>query len=419
MNALAISIFFILIGLVIFQTLPALAFGWSLRSSNLPKPLDDHLPKTAILLSVRGADPVLSDCIRALLAQNYPKFTLKIIVDSYEDPAWQQVNDLIQQLGTTQVQVSLLRLRHDTCSLKGSSLVQAITELDDTYGAVALVDSDVVVYPSWLRELVSPLSDERVGVTTGNRWCPQTNRWGSLVRYHWNAACAVTMYINQVPWGGSMAIKLPVLRQSRLLTTWTQSISIDAPVTQAMRELGLTVKFVPTVMMINREECDLGKCMRWLKRQFLNSWLYMSQRSLVIIETFVPPALLFLAIILSIISLAMGQLGVAIWAFGSVVSYLLATSLIVMFLEQSVQQIVQKRGEVPVRFSILGLIKIVLAIPLTHLVSARMMASAMLTHSVEWRGVTYQIQGPWDIRLSQYRPYTSTDQPAQPNTSIL
>lgn len=419
MNTLAIATFCILMGLVFFQAIPAFAFGKALRSPSVSSCPDDQLPKAAVLLCVRGADPVLDNCIQALLAQNYPQFDLKIIVDSPEDPAWQQINNLIQSLGTDRVHISPLIDRHQTCSLKGSSLVQAINELDDTYGAVALVDSDVVVYPDWLRDLVDPLSEDHVGVTTGNRWCPQTNRWGSLVRYHWNIACAVTMYISQVPWGGSMAISLPVLRRSRLLDTWTKSISIDAPVTRAMRELGLKVKFVPAVMMVNREDCDLNKCMRWLKRQFLNSWLYMSQRTLIIIETFLPPVLLTVAFGLGVLALPMGKFGVVAWAFGSVAGYLLTTSLIVMFLEQSVRFIVEKRGEAPVSFSPIDWTKVVLAIPLTNFVSARMMSLAMFARHVEWRGVTYQIRGPWDIELSQYQPYTSTDQPAQPNTSIL
>ena len=78
------------------------------------------------------------------------------------------------------MEVRILRERRETCSLKCSSIVQAVSELDNSYRVVAFVDADAVVHPDWLRQLVSPLSAPRVGATTGNRWyLPNGNHWGS------------------------------------------------------------------------------------------------------------------------------------------------------------------------------------------------------------------------------------------------
>ncbi|WP_407636607.1 glycosyltransferase, partial [Fischerella muscicola] len=78
---------------------------------------DELLPKAAVILSLRGADPFLTDCIRALLQQIYPQYNLHIVVDSQQDPAWNIVNKTIQQAGATHVQVNPLIARHNTCSL--------------------------------------------------------------------------------------------------------------------------------------------------------------------------------------------------------------------------------------------------------------------------------------------------------------
>src|SRR5439155_52717 len=42
------------------------------------KPIaDEQLPRAAVILSLRGADPSLAGCLRGLLAQNYPHYDVK------------------------------------------------------------------------------------------------------------------------------------------------------------------------------------------------------------------------------------------------------------------------------------------------------------------------------------------------------
>ncbi len=313
MNQIGISIFAVLAVFVIIQTLCALAFTSSLCVPKSQTIQDELLPKAVIILALRGADPFLADCLCALLNQNYPQYDLHIVVDSQEDPAWDVVEKTIQETGATHFQVTPLIMRHNTCSLKCSALVQAICALDDSYQVVAFIDADVVAHPNWLRELVVPLADKRIGASTGNRWyMPPREQWGSLVRYIYNSASVVSMYIHKYAWGGSMAMKLSNLRQSQLLDIWTQSLSVDAPVHGALHNIGLKVKFVPTVMMINRENCDLGQCLRFIQRQLLMPRLYHSKWMLFVFQVFVPSLALVIAIGLMVISLIRGNFAAAV-----------------------------------------------------------------------------------------------------------
>ena len=144
----------------------------------------------------------------ALLKQNYPQYDLKLIIDSQEDPAWQIASQTINELKATNVQINHLRIIRHNCSLKCSSLIQAVSDLDDSYKVVAFVDADTIVHTNWLRELVSPLTNPKVGATTGNRWyVPTGSYWGSLVRYAGNVATVVQMYLFGIPWGGTLAVK--------------------------------------------------------------------------------------------------------------------------------------------------------------------------------------------------------------------
>src|SRR5689334_19360483 len=130
---------------------------------------DFGLPKAAIILAIRGLDPSLERNIRALLAQLYPDYKLFVVVDHVEDPAWQIVEKIREEI-PGRIQVSVLKERPGTCSLKCSAMAQAIDELDASYEVVAFSDGDVLAHQTWLRELVEPLADPKVGASTGNRW---------------------------------------------------------------------------------------------------------------------------------------------------------------------------------------------------------------------------------------------------------
>jgi hypothetical protein len=41
----------------------------------------------------------------------------------------------------------------------------------------------------------------------------------------------------------------------------------------------------------------------------------------------------------------------------------------------------------------------------------------MLTQQIEWRGITYQVKGPWDIKLLEYLPYQYLHR-TNPKTSL-
>ncbi|MDM9385340.1 glycosyltransferase family 2 protein [Chlorogloeopsis sp. ULAP01] len=420
MNELAIAIFGVLAVLVILQTRYALAFVSSLSLPNSKAIQDKLLPKAAVILSLRGADPFLADCVRALLYQNYPQYDLHIVIDSQEDPAWNIVNETIQQAKVTHVQVSPLIARYNTCSLKCSALVQAICALDNSYEAAAFIDADVIAHTNWLRELVAPLVDKRIGATTGNRWyMPHTKQWGSLVRYAYNSASVVSMYIYKYAWGGSMAMNLSVLRQAQLLKTWTQSISVDAPVHRALQKVGLKVKFVPTVMMINREECNLAQCLRFIKRQLLMPRLYHPKWMLFFAQVLAPTFALVTAMGLLLISLVSGNIAAAGWIGSGFIGYILAMALLLALLEQSVRRVVRGYDELTKSFSFQFIAKILLAIPLAQLVSALATVLALLTRNVEWRGVIYQIKDPYNVKLLEYHPYQISLKPLDSKASIV
>ncbi|WP_404790309.1 glycosyltransferase [Altericista sp. CCNU0014] len=384
--------------------------------------LEAPTPPITVVLCVRGADPFLPACLEGLLNQDYPDYRLRITIDSPDDPAWAVVERTVKGHPAA-VQVSSLKDRLLTCCLKCSSLVQALSDLDPDCQVVAILDADVVPHRTYLRELVAPLADSRIGVASGNRWyVPVWNQWGSLVRYVFNASAVMQMHAYKMPFGGAIAFKADILRRSPLLERWSRSLT-DTPVLAGVfREQGLGVAFVPSLMMGNFESCELPSFISWMKRQLLMVRLYHPPAKwwAIVAHGTIISTIPALSVGLLLASAFTGQWGAfAAIAIGIIV-YGLGSLSILVVLDDCVRKVLKTPGEKPVpAFSPANLAQILLAIPLMQFVYPLALYSVMLMRDVRWRGIRYEVRGPWDIKLAEYQPYSPTQQFANSNTSVF
>jgi cellulose synthase/poly-beta-1,6-N-acetylglucosamine synthase-like glycosyltransferase len=361
-----------------------------------------ELPHVAVLLPLRGADPSLAACLRGLLNQDYPRYDLRIIIDSREDPAWNLVHEILGPDGDPRVTVSLLQSPRPTCGLKSSALLQAIGTLDRSCQAVVLIDADVIPYRSWLHDLVLPLTDPQVGATTGIRWfTPNTATWGSLVRYLWNAAASVQMHALHIPWGGSLALRADVFRRSNLLQQWAVSLWEDTGSYRVLRELGLRLHFVPAATMVNRETTNLKDCFRFIRRQMLNVRLYHGSWPAILAHGIGSAMALSVALTLTALSFVSGSWQAMLLPLTGIALYAGGMGLTLISVEQQVHRVARGRGERMASISW----KTLCAIPLAHLVYFACLASASILGRISWRGITYEFEGPWTVRMRKYRPY--------------
>jgi cellulose synthase/poly-beta-1,6-N-acetylglucosamine synthase-like glycosyltransferase len=418
MSETALVLFWILVGSMAAQALLVFGFVAALRRFR-PGPATDFRPKAAVVLCLRGTDPFLPDCIRALLNQNYPNFDLHVVVDCIDDPAWSVVEDVVECQHARNVRVRPLEYRRDTCSLKCSSVVQAISELDDSYEVVALVDADTLAHPNWLAELVAPLADPGVGAATGNRWyMPHEISWGSLVRYLWNAAAIVQMYWYGIAWGGTLVLRLKTLRETDLLERWSHSFCEDTMLYGVLRRFGLRVVFVPSLMMVNREGCDIPGYFNWVGRQLLTARLYHPAWLAVAFHGISTSLLLIAVSVMLIASLAAAQYDALRMTVAGLLIYQGSMLFLIALLEAAVRPIVRARGE-PVRWlSLSAVLRFVPALFLTQAVYSAAVLLVLRVRNVVWRGVSYRICGPWQIHLEQYQPYAAPQAQPDPLASL-
>ena len=404
MNTLTLIIVFSLAGLALFEIYFTTIFITSFQQKKQDSYEDNELPKVAIALCLRGADPFLSKCLQALLNQNYSNYELRIVIDSKEDPAWAIVNEILLQANIP-VHISTLRIRRETCSLKCSALIQAVTELESDCEIIALIDADTIAHPDWLRELVNPLKNSKVGLTTGNRWYVPGTQWGTMCRYVWNVAAVGQMHLYSIPWGGSLAIRTDLVRQAQLIEKWEQAFCEDTMLRRVLQEKGLQIQLVDSLIMVNHEECTLPSFRRWVSRQLLCAKLYHPSWNANLIYgtiTFLLPALTASS---SIKALIMGRWTSAIVLGASFIAYQILLLVLINLWQRSIEKKLLLRDQSLPTLSPINILKLIAVIPLTQLVSAIALWQAVLMRQVEWRGITYQIKGPWEIELLEYFPY--------------
>jgi hypothetical protein len=376
------------------------------------------LPRAAVILCVRGSDPSLIRCLTGVLHQDYPSYRVRIMVDSREDPAWPAIQEILAQRygALVDVQVGILDNRRETCTLKVSAQLQAIAELGATVDVVALIDADSIPAPDWLRAMVEPFADPKVGATTGIRWfAPTDDQWGSLVRHMYNAGSFPQMYVFQMAWGGSMAVHTRVFRESNLLDVWSRSFCEDIGTYGVLRAFGFRLAFVPAATHINGESVDLGGCYGFLMRQLLCVRLHHVHWWPILVSN-----------VANTLALA-GTFGIMgagsyyeAWdwvacAGGLFGLYLAGMMSALSVGEWVIRRIVRaRRSDVPpVTFSW----KTIPALLLTQALVFHCMFATIFLRRIDWRGITYAIDGPENIRLLEYRPFRS--QRIDPTRSVV
>jgi hypothetical protein len=399
-----------LLGLV---TLLHLKWTWGLlqvfRRGAPPLMAEEELPKVAVLLTLRGADPFLDRCLRGLMNQNYPRYDIRIVVDSTDDPAWSLVHRILAEWGSARVKVSPLRQPGETCSLRMSSLIQAAAELDDSYDVIATVDADVIPHPNWLRDMVRPFADPQTGVATGIRWyMPDDVSVGTLVRYVWNATATSQMHAFGIGWGGSLAVRSRHFRDAGILEKWSRIMFEDAFTVNEVQSLGMKLQYVAEATMINHESISLTSCMRFISRQLLNARMYHRSWPLILVFGTALTLAVTATPIVAAAAFATGAKSLAMLAGAGLGIYFSVMTCLLLVVEGRIRRLARARGEATTEFSWKFLwisLNLLWTGLFTQMVYPVCILMACRVREIEWRGIKYRLRGSRDVRLLEYSPY--------------
>lgn len=415
----------ILIALAVLAVVvTALSWGrqtlWSLRLAlNFPPrrppadPPDDAWPAVTVCVPLRGSDPVLGEMLRGLCRQEYPRYEIRIVVDSPADPAWAMIREVIAEFPHVKITASVLTERLETCSLKVSALLQEFKDLDWQTGVVALIDADVVPPPHWLRELVRPFDDPKVAATTGLRWYHTDSRaWGSLVRGLWGAGAAAQMYSLDVLWGGTLAFRASVVRDPGLREVWANSFVEDTSAVQYLRDRHYKMAVLPRLTMINPEATSLSGCYRFLRRQMLCMRLHHPAWRNILLTTLGMAVAPWLAVGVAVAGFLSGMDWLSWTVLGTLLGGVLGAGLPLVYIDWYFWYTAPKDKPLSTLHP-----KHVPVIPLTLLIHLAAVVAACRVREIDWRGIRYLVEPGNRVRRLNDAPYL--DAPAGNAESIV
>ena len=270
-------VFYLFATLLIFLGYKSLrgGFNWlNYFKRELAKPPTDFTPFVSIIAPCRGLDDDLFENLSALFKQNYPDYEVIFVVDDENDEAALLINSKFQ------VPNSKLIVANKTIdsSQKVENLREAVLHVSDNSKVFAFVDSDARVNENWLRNLVAPLEDEKIGCTTGYRWIIAKNGgFATQFRSIWNASIASQLGENTTKnfcWGGSTAISRQTFERLEIRKRWHGTLSDDFTLTNTMHEANLPIYFVPNCLTASVEDSGFAELLEFTTRQMKITRVY-------------------------------------------------------------------------------------------------------------------------------------------------
>jgi ceramide glucosyltransferase len=139
---------------------------------------DVELPGAVLMKPVHGPEPRLRESLETFFLQDYPCFEILFAARDEEDPALEVIRELMRKYPQVRARI-VLSGNPGWPNPKVYSLQKMLEETQYEY--LVISDSDVEVGPSYLRQIIGPLLDPKVGcVTCIYRGLPVGGPWALL-----------------------------------------------------------------------------------------------------------------------------------------------------------------------------------------------------------------------------------------------
>ena len=420
LTTIAIIAALMLVGAAIVQQVISMAFQKKFLQRESKLLPENHQNNAAVLMSVRGCDPSLKNCLIGVLNQEYKDYEVHLVVDSRSDKAWEFVHAIKSEFDHRDLlKIQEMKDPSEDCSLKCHSLVQAFRNLESRPEYIALLDADVTPHKTWLAELLGPLLISTTGGVTGNQWFePKAPAGlGSLARSAWNSGSLILSINFSNPWAGSFAMRTEDLEKSRLIETWSESAVDDGPITAAVHGLGKQIVFAPSLIMVNREPCTFGYTNRWATRMLTWSRLHEKTFFITILHALFSNGVMLANFGLLFYALAiLHGPAIAISLAALIISGLLSAWAYVVS-RRCVEHSCRLRGEKLEPMSAMRFHASFWMIAPAHLIYGVSCLRAIFKKRIDWREIRYELVGGSKIRRLNYQPYIPSES-AQPEVSI-
>ena len=268
-------VFYILAALLVFFSYRSFRGGTDYLNyfeKELAKPSSDFTPFATIFAPCKGLDQGLKENLEALLVQDFPDYEVIFVVDDEDDAAVPVICGLP---GDSKLVVAP---KSTVSSQKVENLREAVLHASAGSRVFVFADSDARPGRDWLRHLVAPLEDEKVGIATGYRWFISPRRgFASELRSVWNASIASSLGPgrgNAFCWGGALAIGRETFERLNIREKWLGTVSDDFVLAREVRAAGMPIVFVPQALTPSVEDCTFREMLEFTTRQMKLTRVY-------------------------------------------------------------------------------------------------------------------------------------------------
>lgn len=360
-------------------------------TGEIDRPLGKYQPRATVILPCKGLDSGFNQNVEKLLRQDYPSFEVIFAVASEADPAYRKLVELASSAAIP-VKIVVAGINQSRAQ-KVNNQLKALEELSPETEVLVFVDSDVIARPDFLRCLIQPLKEARVGVSTGYRfYISSTENWHCQLRSLWNRMSAWELANPKYAfaWGGAMAIRRSVFEMAEVSASWNQAADDDLSLTTAVKKIGLAVHFVPQCLVASDGDASLSEILEWTNRQLILTKVYYPQLWARAIVRAGVMALWLISMIVAIFGWIFSGdqlLGVGILAGLAILPIELSFMIRARRLWKRV--LVDNARYIDESFW-----TSCAAIPLAHLVLPWITLYSLVTNRIQWRGVTYELRSP-------------------------
>ena len=239
--------------------------------SLLSQPSAPPPSRVLIIVPTRGVDFELDKNLASLRDQDFSPFDLMAVVDSVDD----QSVPYLKKEGIEYIEATADCTK---CSGKVRAIYSAILRYPE-YDSYVVADSDIRAERSWLANLLRPLSDRKVGVSTSFPVFYSVGGFWSKLKMFWGLVGQSMMESNltKFVWGGSMAFRKELLDEESI-KSFSQSISDDIAILRIAEAKGLEISYVPESRPKIYSVDDFRTFLEWSNRQTAFS-IYSSNKT--------------------------------------------------------------------------------------------------------------------------------------------
>jgi ceramide glucosyltransferase len=354
-----------------------------------------YAPRTAVLCSCKGLEPGLERNLTTLTEFDHQNYQVFFVLASESDPAHSIVKRVAA--GSKPKAHVLIAGAPEGCGEKVNNLRFAIEQLPPDFEFLAFADSDGRPGKSWLKRLISPLADQRIGATTTMRWLiPNRTDLPSAFLAAWNAP-VVTMLTEKGKnfcWGGGSAIRRSLFDQIGVIEDWKSSVSDDYSLTRALHHAGRSIMFLPDCLTVSYVEATFASLFEFANRQILITRVYSEQMWAF---GFATHTLYCLTLLLGI-ALTLSDLATGVPAFHHVMLTFLPVLLGMMRSSVRVAAVTEILSSLRSQIMSQAWIYILLTVIIPFLYVANFIMS-LITRKIRWRTITYELISPNETHI--------------------